>query len=71
MDIKIELTEQDVRKAIAEYINNRPQWVNNQHVYDNDVKLTVGREYHDRQPGDPGTEVFKKAVITVKDKTGE
>lgn len=68
VDIKIEMNESEVRKAIAEYINNRPHWVNNQHVYDNDVKIEVGREYHDRQPGDPGTEVFKKAVITVKPK---
>ncbi len=68
MDIKIEMNESEVRKAIAEYINNRPHWVNNQHVYDNDVKIEVGKEYYDKQPGHPGTDVFKKAVITVKSK---
>ena len=63
--IKIELNEKEVRSAIAEYINNRYNWVNN-HVYDEDVKIEVGREYYDRQPGH--TEVFKKAVVTVNER---
>lgn len=65
--IKIELTEADVRTAIAEYINNRPHWVNDQHVYDDNVKIEVGQTYEDR-PGGGSTPQFKKAVITVKQK---
>ena len=64
MTIKIELNENEVRSAIAEYINNRYNWVND-HVHDEDVKLEVGMVFYDRQPGDRGTEVFKKAVVTV------
>lgn len=62
--IKIEMTEADVRKAIAEYINAHYNWVE-PHIYDDDVKIRVGRQYEDR-PGGGHTEVFQKAVITVK-----
>ena len=61
--LKIELTEADVRKALAEYINAHYNWVET-HVYDEDVKLQVGQQYDhfDR----PSGQVFQKAVITVK-----
>lgn len=65
MDIKIEMNENEVRKAIAEYINNRPHWVNDQHVYDDNVKIEVDQTYADR-PGDIAMPKFNKAVITLK-----
>jgi len=67
--IKLELTETDVREAIADYVNRvHPNWVDAQPVDPLDVKLEVGTEYHDRVPGHSGTPVFKKAVVTVKTK---
>ncbi len=67
--IKLELTEKDVREAIADYVNRiHPHWVNDQKVDPLDVKLEIGTEYYDRQPGHTGTPVFKKAVVTVKTK---
>ena len=66
--IKLELTEKDVREAIADYVNRiHPKWVNGQEVDPLDVILEVGIQYYDRQPG-CDTPVFKKAVVTVKTK---
>lgn len=61
--VKIELTEADVCTAIAHYINDKPQWVNGQHVYDSDVKLEVGIQYGDRNEGNYPQ--FKKAIVTI------
>ena len=66
--IKIELDETDVRAAIAHYINSRPHWIKNQHVYDSDVKIEVAQSYVDR-PGDPGLPKFSKAVVTINVET--
>lgn len=68
--MKIELTEQEVRTAIADYINNHYNWVND-HVYDDDVKLEIGRSYYQRSMREStpreSTPVFKKAVITINE----
>ena len=67
-DMTIELNEDDVRVAIADYLNH-----NNDMglvLTSKDVKIDVGIEINDRQPGDRGTARFKKAVATVKAQRG-
>ena len=65
--IKIEMTEQDVREALADYIGRHEPWAGECYVIDAlDVELEVGKVYHDRQPGHDGDPVFKKAIITIK-----
>ena len=62
--IKIELTEAQVKTAIAHYLNDKPHWVQGQHIYDDDVKIDVGIHYADWGQGDYPK--FNKAVVTLE-----
>ena len=64
MTIKVELTEAEVKKAIAHYLNDHPHWVKGQPIFDDDVKIDVGVRYEDRGQG--SYPVFNKAVVTIK-----
>ncbi len=64
--IKIEMNEQEVREAVADYIRRQEPWASIQFIDAIDVELDVGLDYHDRQPGMSGTASFKKAIITLK-----
>jgi hypothetical protein len=61
--LKIELSEAEIRKAIAEFVNSQYNWVE-PHIYDEDVEFHIGQQYdhYDR----PSGQVLQKAVITVK-----
>ena len=64
--IKIEMTEQDVCEALADYIGRQEPWHSECYVIDAcDVKLEVEKTFYDRQEMD-GEPVFKKAIITIK-----
>ncbi len=63
--IKIEMTEQEVREALADYVGRCPPWAPKK-IDALDVELEVGLDHHDRQPGMSGTASFTKAIITIK-----
>ena len=63
--IKIEMTEQEVREALADYVGRQELWAPKK-IDALDVELEVGLDHHDRQPGMSGTPSFKKAIITIK-----
>ncbi|KKL27020.1 hypothetical protein LCGC14_2389370 [marine sediment metagenome] len=64
--IKIEMTEEEVREALADYIGRQEPWASIQNIDPLDVELKVGIDHHDRQPGMSGTASFTKAIITIK-----
>jgi len=65
--IKIEMTEQDVCEALADYVSRQKPWISQGRIIDPlDVKLEVEKTFYDRQPGMDGEPVFKKAIITIK-----
>ncbi len=63
--IKIEMNEQEVREALADYIGRQEPWASNEFIDACDVKLEVEKTFYDRQEMD-GEPVFKKAIITIK-----